>query len=97
MKRIVLLCSFIALGSSPALARPWVYLSSFSHGGTGEQCLGAARIALANAGFTRDVYTRIALTARKVDLLKPYSPIHLCVPKLNVIQNLASPVLPSAA
>ncbi|QNI72885.1 putative conserved secreted protein [Synechococcus sp. NOUM97013] len=57
MKRIFLLCSLIALGSSPALARPWVYLTSFSYGGTGEQCLGAARSALANAGFTREEYT----------------------------------------
>ena len=89
MKRIVLLCSFIALGSSPALARPWVYLSSFSHGGTGEQCLGAARIALANAGFTRDEYTS-RFDSQKgglVEALLTNSPVRAkieCDPKLGI-------------
>ena len=89
MKRIFLLCSLIALGSSPALARPWVYLTSFSYGGTGEQCLGAARIALANAGFTRDVYTS-RFDSQKgglVEALLSNSPVRAkieCDPKLGI-------------
>ncbi len=47
----------MAMGSAPAMARPWLYVSAFSYGGTGDSCLKDARKALASAGFTRDVET----------------------------------------
>ena len=89
MKRIFLLCSLIALGSSPALARPWLYLSSFSHGGTGEACLRDARIALADFGFTRDVETSRfdSQEGGHVEALLSNAPVRAkieCDPKLGV-------------
>ena len=89
MKRIFLLCSIIALGSSPALARPWVYLTSFSYSGTGEKCLRAARVALANAGFTREVYTSRfdSQEGGLVEALLTNSPVRAkieCDPKIGI-------------
>ncbi|MEB3158781.1 MAG: hypothetical protein VKK03_04900 [Synechococcus sp.] len=40
-------------GIAPAQARPWLYVSAFSYGGSGEACLTKAREALRKHGFTQ--------------------------------------------
>ena len=49
---------FLSLGLFSAgqavIARPWLYVSTFAYGGTGEECLDNAADALREEGFTRD-------------------------------------------
>ena len=57
MRRLV---SFISLFSvfgfsSAAYARPWLYISGFTHSGTAESCLNRAKEALERHGFTDDL------------------------------------------
>ena len=40
---------------SPAAARPWLYVSTFSYGGNSEKCVNQAKAALEAQGFTKDV------------------------------------------
>ena len=41
--------------ASPAAARPWLYISTFTYSGKAEVCLNQARTALASEGFTKDL------------------------------------------
>ena len=49
---------FLSLGlfsaGQAAMARPWLYVSTFAYAGTGEECLDNAADALREEGFTRD-------------------------------------------
>ena len=40
--------------SQAAMARPWLYVSTFSYSGTGEECLKNAAEVLKEEGFTRN-------------------------------------------
>jgi hypothetical protein len=40
---------------SAAHARPFLYVSSFTHGGSARECLEGAKAALERSGFTRDL------------------------------------------
>ena len=54
MRRFFLLLPIWIFSSQAAMARPWLYVSTFAYGGTGEECLDNAADALQEAGFTRD-------------------------------------------
>ena len=54
MRRFLLLLPIWILSSQAAMARPWLYVSTFAYGGTGEECLENAADALKEEGFTRD-------------------------------------------
>ena len=54
MRRILLLLPIWIFSSQAAMARPWLYVSTFAYGGTGEECLENAADALKEEGFTRD-------------------------------------------
>lgn len=49
----LLLMPLWAIGA--AHARPFLYVSSFTHGGSAKECLEGARLALQRSGFTRDL------------------------------------------
>ena len=54
MRRFFLLLPIWIFSSQAAMARPWLYVSTFAYGGTGEECLDNAADALQEEGFTRD-------------------------------------------
>ena len=54
MRRFFLLLPIWIFSSQAAMARPWLYVSTFSYGGTGDECLDNAADALQEEGFTRD-------------------------------------------
>ena len=54
MRHFFLLLPIWIFSSQAAMARPWLYVSTFAYGGTGEECLENAADALKEEGFTRD-------------------------------------------
>ena len=55
MRRFLLLLPIWIFSSQAAMARPWLYVSTFAYSGTGEECLENAADALKEEGFTRDL------------------------------------------
>ena len=54
MKYLLPLLSIGLFSGQAATARPWLYVSTFAYGGSGEKCLKNAAAALKEEGFTRD-------------------------------------------
>ena len=54
MRHLLLVLPVWLFSSQPAMARPWLYVSTFAYGGTGEECLSNAADALKEEGFVRD-------------------------------------------
>ena len=54
MRFLLLLLPIGLFTSQAAMARPWLYVSTFSYSGTGEECLKNAAEVLKEEGFTRN-------------------------------------------
>ena len=76
---------FLALGAiamfgyaSPAGARPWIYMSTWSHGGSSHKCLNQAKAALEAEGFTKELaisYHKDKASGGVVEGVLPDSPV----------------------
>ena len=51
MRFLLFSLSFVLFSGQAAIARPWLYVSTFAYGGTGEKCLDNVADALREEGF----------------------------------------------